>query len=261
MKNLLIIVALLNSLILLSQTSSSTVKKQGYWKQKDPKTNKIIFEGEFNDDKPVGKIKYYYPNDSVRAIIIFNKNGKTAYAKLFHITGKRMGEGKYICESLNVLNRDSIWYFYDEAGVLISKDRYINGKKEGTCFVYLPNGQVAEERNFKKDILDGPFTQYFDGVKLKGKGNYNNGSLEGKTTYYYPNGVEVATGYYLNGKKNGPWIYKLENGKIKEKELYKKGDLASKKETDEFFAKSKSAETQKTNTVNPKSAGDKGTKK
>ena len=54
MKNLLIIVALLNSLILLSQTSSSTVKKQGYWKQKDPKTNKIIFEGEFNDDKPNG---------------------------------------------------------------------------------------------------------------------------------------------------------------------------------------------------------------
>ena len=54
--------------------------------------------------------------------------------------------------------------------------------------------------------------------------------------------MEVAVGYYKNGLKKGPWIYKEENGKIKERELYIDGKLASAKETEAFFAKSKTAE-------------------
>jgi antitoxin component YwqK of YwqJK toxin-antitoxin module len=60
--------------------------------------------------------------------------------------------------------------------------------------------------------------------------------------------VEVAAGYYKNGLKTGPWIYKTESGKIKERELYKNGKLASQKETEEFFAKTKTAEPGKTET-------------
>jgi antitoxin component YwqK of YwqJK toxin-antitoxin module len=243
MKKLFFIAFIITGLFSIAQTTDASGKKQGYWKQKDEKTNKLVYEGEFKDDKPVGKFKYYYPSDSVRAIIDFKKNGKTAYAKLFHPTGKRMGEGKYTYEALNAMNRDSIWLFYDDSGLLISKDKYINGKKEGVSYVYLPDGKVAEEKVYKADILNGPFKQYFDGKKLKGQGLYTNGLLEGKVSYYYPNGIEVATGYYINDRKNGPWIYKEESGKIKEKELYKEGKLASKKETEEFFNKNKPKET------------------
>ena len=260
MKKLFFIAFILTGFFSIAQTTDASGKKQGYWKQKDEKTNKLVFEGEFKDDKPVGKFKYYYPSDSIRAIIDFKKNGKTAYAKLFHPTGKRMGEGKYTYEALSSMNRDSIWLFFDDGGILISKDKYINGKKEGVSYVYLPDGKVAEEKIYKADILNGPFKQYFDGKKLKGQGTYTNGLLEGKVSYYFPNGVEVATGYYINDRKNGPWIYKEESGKIKEKELYKEGKLASKKETEEFFNKNKPKETIK---ETPLKIGDpkKGTRK
>lgn len=223
--------------LLAAQTVDANGRKQGYWKKKDEKTNKLIYEGEFKDNKPVGKFIYYYPNDSVRAIMRFREDGKVAYAKLFHMSGGRMGEGKYIGEI-----KDSLWTYYDEAGRLLSKDRYVNGKKDGLCLVYLPDGKLAEERNYKMDVQHGAFKQYLDGKRLRGQGTYNNGQMEGKATYYFPNGVEVASGYYKNGEKNGPWIYKNEDGKIKERELYVNGKLASAKETEAFFSRSKAGE-------------------
>ena len=238
MKKLLSCLFLAASFVTQAQTTDASGKKQGYWKKKDEKTNRLVYEGEFKDDKPVGTFKYYYPNDSVRAIMSFKQGGKVAYARLFHqYTGKRMGEGKYIQEL-----KDSVWTYYDESGKLLSKDTYANGKKNGISYVYLPDGKLAEERNYKADLQHGPFKQYLDGKSLRGQGNYVNGQLDGKATYYYPNGVEVAAGFYKNGAKTGPWIYREENGKIKERELYINGKLATAKETEAFFSKSKAAE-------------------
>jgi len=226
---------------LKAQTTDASGKKQGYWKKKDEKTNHLIYEGEFKDDKPVGKFKYYYPHDTVRAIMIFKNQGTVAYAKLFHPNGKRMAEGKYINKEV----KDSVWLYYDELGVLISKEKYKSGKKNGTSYVYLPDGAVSEERNYKDDIQDGEFKLYFDGKLIKGQGKYVNGLLEGKVVYKFPNGVEAAAGYYVKGNKNGPWIYKNSDGSIKEKELFKFGKLASEKETKEFFAKTKLGDEKK----------------
>src|SRR5688572_20924382 len=93
----------------IAQKTNGAVKKNGYIKKKDPATNKLVYEGEFKNDVPVGKFKYYYPNDSVRAIMHFRTGGKVAYAWLFHMSGKRMAEGKYI----NRETKDSVWTYYD----------------------------------------------------------------------------------------------------------------------------------------------------
>lgn len=217
-----------------AQNTDAQGRKQGYWKKKDEKSGKLIYEGEFKDDKPVGRFKYYYVNDSVQAIMNFKEGGKIAYAKLFHLNGKRMGEGKYINEQ-----KDSVWIFYDEAGVKLSKDLYKMGKKNGVCYVYLPNGALSEERNWKEGVEHGKYKMYFDGKLVKSEGNYMEGKLDGRNVFYYPGGIEAAVGYYKDGLKIGPWIYKDQNGNVTEKELYKNGVLASKKETDEFFAKTK----------------------
>jgi len=243
MRYLLLIIFAGLTLIFYSQTTDASGKKQGYWKKKDEKTNKLIYEGEFKDDKPVGKFKYYYPTDSLQAIMNFREGGKIAYAKLFGYSGKRMAEGKYINEI-----KDSVWVYYDDGGVMVSREKYVNGKKEGPSIVYLPDGSKAEERNFKNGVEDGEFKQYFDGKKLKGQGKYVNGKMEGRVVYYYPDGIEVAAGFYVNGEKNGPWIYKDKKGKVTEKELYKNGVLASKKETEAFFNKNKTPETPAKNT-------------
>lgn len=221
-----------------AQVTDANGKKQGYWKKKDER-NHLVYEGTFKDDKPVGRFKYYHPNDTVRAIMDFSKDGKSAYARLFHMNGKRMAEGRYVQKEL----KDSVWTYYDELGTLLSRETYKNGKKNGPSYVYLPDGDVSEERNFVNDVQDGAFIEYFNAKQLKSKANYVNGQIEGRVCYYYPNGIEVAAGFYKNGKKNGPWIYKTKTGKISEKELYKNGELASPKETEAFFLKNKVEET------------------
>ena len=237
MRKLIIFLFILQSVFATAQITDSQGRKQGYWKKTDDK-NKRIYEGTFKDDLPVGQFKYYYPTDSIRAIMNFKAGGKGAYVKLFHLNGKRMAEGKYINKEI----KDSTWTYYDELGVLISRENYKAGKKEGIFTVYLPDGSISEQRTYKNDIQHGPFKEFFSSNTVKAQGNYVDGHMEGRIVYNYPNGVEVAAGYYKNGEKNGPWIYKTESGKIREKELYKNGVLASKKETDEFFAKTKPAE-------------------
>lgn len=218
-----------------AQTVDASGKKQGYWKKKDEKTNKLVYEGLFKDDKPQGIFKYYYPFDSVKVIMNFKQDGKIAYSTMFHPTGKKMAYGKYVNEQ-----KDSVWTYYDDLGVLISRETFSLGKKNGKEYVYFPDGVVSEERNYKMDVQDGSFKLYFDKNVVKGEGTYVNGQMEGKNTYYYPNGIAAATGYYKNGKKTGPWIYRESNGKVKEKELYtKSGELAGKTETDAFFNKNK----------------------
>ncbi len=230
--------------------------KQGFWKKMDEKNPKQrVYEGTFKDGKPVGKFKYYYSFDSVKVIMDFRDGGKVAYAKWLHPNGKVESIGKYVGEE----KRDSVWVFYDEYGYLLSKESYSKGKKNGLSIIYLPDGKIAEQKNYKMDLPDGPFKQFFDGKIVKGEGVYINGHLDGKVSYYFPNGVAVAQGYYKMGDKVGPWIYRSENGKVKEKELYIDGKLADQKKTDAFFAKTKiNDETPK---VKPAQAGGKEEKK
>ncbi|MES2515612.1 MAG: hypothetical protein V4580_15760 [Bacteroidota bacterium] len=225
------------SVFAFAQTQTDAMgKKQGYWKKKDEKTGKLIYEGLFKDDKPQGKFKYYYPFDSIKAIMDFKQDGKFAYSTMFHPNGKKMAYGKYIGE-----NKDSVWTYYDDKVTVISRETYLNGKKDGMEYVYFSDGVVSEERKYKAGKMDGPYKLYFEKNLVKSEGLYVNGLLEGKNVFYYPEGnVSAAIGYYKNGKKVGPWIYRDKKGKVTEKELYKQtGELATKKETDEFFNKNK----------------------
>jgi antitoxin component YwqK of YwqJK toxin-antitoxin module len=234
-----------------TQTDASG-KKQGYWKKMDDKTKKLIYEGMFKDDKPQGKFKYYYPFDSIKAIMDFKQDGKFAYSTMFHPNGKKMAFGKYIGE-----NKDSVWTYFDDQVTLISRESYLNGQKNGMEYVYFPDGVVSEERKYKMGKMDGPFKLYYDKNLLKSEGVYINGQLEGRNAFYYPDGITAAVGYYKNGKKTGPWIYRDKKGKVTEKELYKPtGELATKKETDEFFNKNKAVD-EKPKTVDTKTTSTK----
>lgn len=238
-KYCIILFSIIITSTLVSQTQTdANGKKQGYWRKKDNKSNKLIYEGLFKDSKPQGTFKYYYPNDSIKAIMKFKQDGQISYSTLFHMNGKKMAAGKYISE-----NKDSVWNYFDEKGLLISTETYLNGLKNGKESVYFSDGIVSEERNYKSGKLNGPYKLYFDKALVKNEGTYEEGQLDGKNVFYFPNGITAATGYYNKGLKTGPWIYRDKTGKITEKELYaNSGKLANKKETDDFFSKHKPAE-------------------
>ena len=212
--------------------------KQGYWEKIDPATKKIIYKGNFKDGKPQGVFTYYYPGmDSVKTKMDFRQDGKIAYAKLYYYTGKPEAKGKYIGEM-----KDSLWTFYDGAGVLISTEMYANGKKNGLVKVFLPDGVLAEEKNYKDGKLNGPFKQYFPDKTVKAEGVYVNDNYNGKCVWYYPGGIAAAQGVYDNNVKKGVWIFNEKDGKLKEKEVWVNGKQLKPKEIEEYFKKNKAGQ-------------------
>jgi antitoxin component YwqK of YwqJK toxin-antitoxin module len=229
-------------------------RKQGYWEKIDPATKTIVYKGAFKDDKPVGTFYYYYKGtDSVHTKMDFRADGKSAYAKLYYIKGKLQAQGKYLNEQ-----KDSVWNFYDELGVLISTEAYVNGKKNGVSKVFFPDGKLSEEKIYKDGLLEGPFKAYFNDKNVKSEGTYKNNNYSGKCTWYYPNGIAAAQGVYENGNKKGLWIYKEQDGKVKEKEVWVNGVKLGPKETEEYLKKNKAAEQPQQKT---KETGTKGGKK
>ena len=162
----------------------------------------LSFIGEVISKKIV-EIRNEYPNMSEDDLFKLAKAGKNRNS------------------SLGWQERDSVWSFFDESGTLISKENYAVGKKEGTHYVYLPNGVVSEERQFKNGKMHGPYKLYYDKNLIKTEGSYLDGELDGKNVFYFPNGVLAAEGTYKKGQKQGVWIYRENNGKLNEKELYK----------------------------------------
>ena len=50
---------------------------------------------------------------------------------------------------------DTVRFFYNENGKLISKVTYHNGKKQGIALNYYENGNVQLEMQYKNDVKDG----------------------------------------------------------------------------------------------------------
>ena len=242
--------------ILLAQTNINQIDskglKQGEWIKKDPLTNFIIYKGQFKDNKPTGVFKYFHENtELIKSELKFKNDGKTAYAEIYHMSGKIQAKGKYINEK-----RDSVWLFFNEEGALISKENYKNGLKEGQAFVYYPEGQLLEEIYYKNNLKDGPNKQYYTNKQVRSEVNFKNGKVTGKNAYYYPDGMEARIGYYNEfGNKNGVWLSKDQQGKVTEREVYDNGKLLSEKAAEEWLNKNKKKED-----ASPKKEQKKGNK-
>ncbi len=197
-------------------------KKQGYWKSYDEMGN-LKYEGSFKDDIPFGEFKYYYPDGKIRAISIIFNEGKQSRTKLYHRNNKLMAEGNYLNQK-----KDSTWnYFSEYDGILLSKENYKEGKKEGVWQKFYPNKIIAEKSTYKNDVQVGVWLQYFtDGTK-KIEGFYIDGKKNGQFTYYHPNGQIETSGMYLNSLKDGNWKYFSVDGKPIKEEIYNHGKLES----------------------------------
>jgi antitoxin component YwqK of YwqJK toxin-antitoxin module len=204
-----------------SQENQSDAKgKQGKWVKRDAQ-NRIVYEGQFKDDKPYGEFKYYYETGQVKNISVFSNNGTVARTKLFFEDGKMMAMGKYIAEK-----KDSIWKYFSEVdGMLLKEDSYIAGKKNGICKTYNFDSTIARQETWKMDVLHGPVKEWFQMGRLKMEGNYVNGELDGKAIYYFPEGTPCAAGNFKKGVKDGTWTYQTANGKKASQEIYKEGKL------------------------------------
>jgi antitoxin component YwqK of YwqJK toxin-antitoxin module len=202
-------------------------KKQGYWKVKY-EGGGIKYSAFFKDDKPVGLMKRYFEDHTIKAELLFEANGVKARAKLYYQAGPVAAEGNYI----NSL-KDSTWNYYSYyTKTLSNRETYIKDKKNGVSISYYPNGKVADELTWKDGIRNGTWLQYYENGTLKMSSGFLNGKRTGAFVLNYPNGLPEWRGIYKDDKREGTWLHYDPSGKNDSTIEYKNGVAANADELD-----------------------------
>lgn len=174
--------------------------KQGFWKGYY-QNGKIKYIGFFKDNKPVGTLKRYFEDGTLKAIMIYDPTGTKARTKLYYQGSTIAAEGNYV----NSI-KDSIWNYYSfYEKTLSNKENYVHGKKNGFSISYYSTGKKAEEVEYKNDIKDGKWRQYYEDGTDKLIAGFIQGKREGDFLFFYPNKSLEWKGFYKNDKKSGVW--------------------------------------------------------
>ncbi len=181
--------------------------------------------------------RIYYPNGQVSSEGDMRNNKPDGYWKTYFVTGVIKSEGKrinYLLDSTwNFFNQTgelvqrinyqvgeksgySIMYSYDNPlnpgqSTIISKELYVNGKKEGSSYYYHPTGElklIVFYKNGKKQGLSREFSR--DSTLLTVL-EYNDNYMVNR---------ERVNRTDTEGRKQGTFRDYYENGKIKKEENY-----------------------------------------
>ena len=215
-----------------------------------------------------GLVKYYYPNEQVSSEGLM-KNGKPdGYWKTYYTTGIIKSEGLRTNFEL-----DSTWTFYNQSGeitqridykygkkngysysysyerysdgVPVSKELYLNDKKEGKAFFYYDNGNIREEVSYRNGHKEGTAMQFDKEGNITTLLQYHNNYLisreyvnrsdargikQGIWKTFYPDGRLNKEMYYDNGVLDGLYKEFNPNGTLALVLKYEKGKIVETKE-------------------------------
>ena len=184
-----------------------------------------------------GFVQYFYPNKQVSSEGVMRNNKPDGYWRTYYVTGVIKSEGKRTNYLL-----DSIWNFYNQAGeqtqrisyklgeksgysirysydnplnpgqpTVITKELYVNGKKEGNSYYYYPTGELKFLLYYKDGKKQGISREYTKDSTLITVMEYNNNYVVNR---------ERLNRTDPTGRKQGTYRDYYENGKIKKEEHY-----------------------------------------
>lgn len=191
----------------------------------------------FKEGQPTGEVLTFYESGKKRSI----ENIENGEYKLWYENGNLSTSG-YMKDS----ERDSVWKYFSQDGILMREGSYLKGKKQGLHTAYFPSGKkeseiqyrnglkeghavwyrrdtTSQQKNrmvkhmegdFAADIQTGHWTYYQIDGKVGNEGEYENGKMAGLWTWYYDTGEVWKKGTYKNGERNGVYTVFFENGKI-----------------------------------------------
>ncbi len=167
--------------------------------------------------QPEGRWMWFYPDEKIRLSGFFNHGLKNGYFKT-----------------------------YDEAGNLISTEKYINGEKEKKAEAlshlevrtdYYPDGKIKVQATYnKKGLPEGIRREYSKSGKVKKAYIFRNGKMIAKGVFtdagqregfwkeFYLDGNLKAVGFYTKDLKTGLWKYYYHDGHIEEIGKYVNND-------------------------------------
>lgn len=194
-------------------------EKQGHWIKKYPGET-VMYEGFFKDDHPIGEFKRYFENKSLKSILIYSADGRTANATIYHTNGNKSSKGTYVEQM-----KEGRWQFFSAItnNYLISEEYYSKNIRNGPSVKFYPDSTIAEKLTYLKNIKQGEWIQYYPSGAVCLKSYYLNGKINGKFEVWYENGDIAFSGQYINDSKDGLWIIFNKEGTVKYKLEYKAG--------------------------------------
>ena len=194
-----------------------------------------ISSAQENETLKDGYQVFKYPNGTVSSEGLI-KNGKPdGFWKSYYVTGIKKSEGRRTSFQL-----DSIWIFYDQVGDTTEKINYLIGKKNGWYFKYKKDPSLGvylwSKELFAGDKKEGTGFIYFPDGKVQQTIAYNSGKKEGLSKEFDKEGNVITLLEYNNdflisrtrinrtdnkGLKQGDWIDFYPNGAKKSEKTYK----------------------------------------
>lgn len=178
---------------------------------------------------------FKYPNGAISSEGIIRDGKPDGFWKSYYVTGIKKSEGK----RTNFL-LDSIWIFYDQAGDTIEKINYLLGKKNGYYYKYKKDPfdglYICSKELYAGDRKEGTAYLYYPDGSIQQTTFYNEGKKEGLSREYDKNGNIITLYEYNNdflisrerinrtdnkGLKQGEWKEFNHNGSIKSEVTYK----------------------------------------
>ncbi|HPO67728.1 MAG TPA: toxin-antitoxin system YwqK family antitoxin [Paludibacteraceae bacterium] len=103
--------------------------------------------------------------------------------------------------------------FYDNHALRL--EMFIkDGKPEGMCIIYFPNGKPKEVRSYLNGVFHGTWRTYNDTGVLISEAEYLNNKKHGTWRIWDDQGTLRYEMHYVNGEKTGTWYMWDENGKL-----------------------------------------------
>jgi antitoxin component YwqK of YwqJK toxin-antitoxin module len=198
--------------------TDSLGRRQGIWQKRFP-DGKLIYEGQYIDDKPAGEWKRYHDSGILKAIMHYQAGNDTVKARLYDPSGKPFAEGTYLNEQ-----KEGLWIYFSD-GKKISEEYFSNGIKNGTCRKYYLLGQLLEESEWRDGRPEGIYRAFYPDGKPYLECTYRSGKRHGLCISYYRSGTIEVEAWYENNLPEHRWKYYGADGNIRFELQYSKGVL------------------------------------
>jgi uncharacterized protein len=228
--------------------AQENLQQNGYTQILYP-NGKVSSEGMMRNGKPDGFWKTYYPSGILKSAgkrtnflldsvwVFFNESGDTLQ-KVSYVLGKRNG----FTVTYNTEHTSDPMH----RGRILSRELYVNDRKEGMSYTYYPTGRIREEASFTNNKKNGLSREYDEKGTIITLLQYKNGFLtererlnrtdekglkQGLWRTYYDNGGLRTEAYYENDRLNGTYKEYDENGDIKVLLQYARGSMVEEEDT------------------------------